>query len=333
MELFGIYFAGAQRFIYLPLLIIPIIFFVRNNSRIVELVKKLVHHNHAHKLFPGFSARRYFFKTLLWVGALLSIFIALLQPQWGTKEETVVQEGRDVLIVLDISRSMLAEDMRPNRLEFTKLKIRNLLTKLAADRAGLILFSGSAFVQCPLTADHAAFLMFLDQVDVETIASGTTAIDSALEKAMDVFKNGQARKNKLIVLATDGEDFSLNLKRVKQKAHKAGVRVFALGVGSTKGAPIPKFDVYHNKRGYEVDERGGVALSRLNESVLISLCKDVNGHYVRATYSDQDIETIAHMIGQFEKETFQEKKVSRFHEQYPWFLALAWILLAVEWIL
>jgi len=265
--------------------------------------------------------------------AILLIFLALLQPQWNKKETTVTQEGRDLLIALDISRSMMARDLKPNRLEFTKLKIRNLLKKLDFERVGLILFSGSAFLQCPLTVDHAAFLMFLDQVDVETIASGTTAIDSALLKAIQVFGESSGRKNKLVVLATDGEDFSLNLQAVKQKAQEQNIKLFALGIGTPQGAPVPIIDASGNVSGHEVDEKGNIAITKLNEELLQKMCNDLNGNYFRSSYDDSDLDQLSTIIKNYEKEKFEDRKVSYYQDQYPWFLGFAWILLLIEWLL
>jgi len=333
MNVFGIYWANPDAILLFPFLAIALMLLVRHHAIITRAIGSLVQSAHLKKLFPGVSSFRLRTKIILRVIALPLLFIALLQPQWGKKERVVEQEGRDVLVVLDISRSMLAADMRPSRLEFIKLKIRALLERLQAERVGLLLFSGSAFLQCPLTSDHAAFLLFLDQVDVETIASGTTAIDKALERAMEVFGRSQGRKNKLVVLATDGEDFSQNLARVKQKALREGIKLFALGIGSIEGAPIPILDAYGNKIGHEKNESGTVALSKLNEKMLQKLCTELDGTYVRTTYADTDLDTIVSSIQQFEKEKFTDKKISMYEDHYPWLLGAALFLLAVEWIL
>jgi len=206
VDLFDIHFAGAHRIIFLPLFMFLIYLVMRQYLNLKKQVGLLVHSNNQQNILKNFSLRQQFFKTLLMICSITLIFLSLLQPQWGKKEISTRQEGRDLLIALDISRSMLAKDLKPNRLEFTKLKIRNLLQRLDFERVGMILFSGSAFLQCPLTVDHAAFLMFLDQVDVESIASGTTSMSNALLKAIEVFSTSD-RKNKLVVVATDGEDF------------------------------------------------------------------------------------------------------------------------------
>jgi Ca-activated chloride channel homolog len=330
---FGITWHHGEYFFILPLLIGVLIFIVRGRLKIGRAVASLVGQKYRELLFAGFSLWRYTVKIGLLVGGIVFLFLAATQPQWGRKEHIIQQQGRDVLIVLDVSRSMLAQDMRPNRLEFAKLKIRSLLATLTVERVGLILFSGSAFVQCPLTVDHDSFLMFLNQVDVETIASGTTALDSALAKTVEVFAANQGRKNKLVVLITDGEDFSMNLERIKEKAQHENIRLFTLGIGTSQGAPIPVLDRNGNIQGYEKDQDGKVALSVLNEPTLERLSKEMNGLYIKATYRDNDIGQITQAIQKFEQESFGDKKVSLYEERYPLFTAIALFLFAVEWIL
>lgn len=256
----------------------------------------------------------------------------MLQPQWGKREEIAIQEGRDLLILLDISRSMLAQDLKPSRLEFAKHKVRALLERLPVDRMGLILFSGTAVVQCPLTADHKAVLSFLNQVTPETISSGTTSIDSALVQVLKIYEQSEGRKNKLALLLTDGEDFSTKLDATQHTAVKENLHLFALGIGTQEGAPIPILDARGNQIGHERDATGAVALSTLNEKKLSALCSALSGHAQTATYSNQDIEYLASLIEKYEKESFADRSISRYDEQYPWLIGCALMLLALEWI-
>lgn len=333
MDIFGIYWAGLSRFIYAPIFLFFIYGVFRNYKRIKAGTKILCHEDQSDTIFRYFSLTRSWLKALCLGLALIFLFLALLQPQWGTVDQKVIQEGRDVLIMLDISRSMCAQDIKPNRLDFAKLKIKQLVAKLACERIGLMVFSGSAFVHCPLTADHAAFLSYLDYVDTEMISSGTTALDRALARAIEVFKNAQERKNKIVFLLTDGEDFSQNLDAVKGMAAGMGIRLFTLGVGTPEGAPIPIKDNLGNQIGFEQEKAGTPALSKLNEQLLQTTSDFMGGTYIRATYSDNDIRMIEQKIKQTEKEKFGDRTISHYHEQYPWFLAVAWFLLALEWIL
>ncbi|MCF7799415.1 VWA domain-containing protein [Candidatus Babeliales bacterium] len=333
MKFLGIYWAGLNNFIFLPVFLIIIFFVIRNYLRAKKNLPVLCDKTNLRIIFSNFSLLKKLLKSIFLIGALILIFIALLRPSWDKKETKIAQEGRDLLIALDISRSMMAQDLKPNRLAFTKLKIRNLLEKLDFERVGLILFSGSAFLLCPLTVDHAAFLMFLDQVSVESIASGTTSIDSALNKAIEVFGFDKNRKNKFLVLATDGEDFSLNLESVKNKAKQENIKLFALGVGTVQGAPIPKFDLSGKQIGNEVDENNNIILSKLNENVLQNISEYLNGKYFKISFSDSDLDQLIGEIRKYEKEKFLDKNISFYQDKYPWLLGAAWILLALEWIL
>ena len=171
---------------------------------------------------------------------------------------------------------------------------------MPSERVGLLLFSGSAVVQCPLTSDYSAFYMFLDQVDTESIASGTTALDQALYKTIELFSASQSRKNKLVVICTDGEDFSSNLSAIKQKAQEIGLTIFTLGVATTEGAPIPLFNRFGEQIGHQKDEHGAVVISRLNEGILRNLALDAGGVYLHATQDATDIKTIAQKVELFE---------------------------------
>jgi Ca-activated chloride channel family protein len=332
-DILGIHWASIDNIVYAPIFLLFAYLAIKNYLRIKKSARLLVHPHHRKELFKHFSLLKEFLKATLLCGALMVLFLAFLQPQWGKRDEQVIQEGRDLLILLDVSRSMMAQDLKPNRLEFAKLKVRTLLSKLTFERVGLIAFAGSAFVQCPLTIDHPTFLMFLDHLDAETISSGTTAIDTALTKAMHVFESAQGRKNKNVILLTDGEDFSLNLDTVKQKAAEQQVKLFALGIGTPQGAPIPLFDAHGNQAGHITDAKGAVVLSTLNEKLLQSMCTTLNGSYFTTTYEDSDLDHLVSIIKKMEKEKLTEKKLSLFEDHYPWFLGLAWALLIIEWLL
>lgn len=329
----GIHWEGIDRLILLPIFIVFGILIIKNYYRVQRAARLMVHPDHQKTVFKNFSLKRQYAKMVLLLTGLVFTFIAILQPQWGKREEAVVQAGRDVLIVLDISRSMKAQDVKPTRLDFAKLKIRALLSKLTCERVGLIVFAGSAFVQCPLTADHAAFLMFLDHIDAEMISSGTTALDSALTKVLTVFAANQGRKNKLAIVLTDGEDFSVNLNGTQRQALHDQLHLFALGIGTPEGAPVPKFDAMGNQIGHETDDKGSIVLTKLNEPMLEKLCKELSGTYIRASYDDDDVDTLARLVARYEKEKFTDRTISQYHDQYPWFLAVTWICLALEWIL
>ena len=279
------------------------------------------------------SPKKQFLKCILFSVGFLFLCIALLRPQWNKSEETVMQEGRDLYIALDISRSMLATDSSPNRLICAKEKIKRLIKKLSCERVGLILFSGSAFVQCPLTSDYAAFHLYLDAVDAELISSGTTALDQAIRQALTSFVSIPERKSKLLVLFTDGEDFSHNLNDIKQEATDSHLSIFTIGVGTPEGAPVPLFDHHGNVIGHQKDAKGGVVISRLNEGILRTLSQDAGGSYIRATDNDDDVTAFVSAVNAFEKEELAEQKFSRYEDQYHYFLLVSFICFALEWLL
>jgi Ca-activated chloride channel family protein len=330
----GILWASTENLIYLPVLIGIIGILIYALIRRRRIIAILAASRWSDLMVQAASPARSLLKTFLMIIGCSALFLALLQPQWDKKEEMVEQQGRDLFIGLDISRSMLAQDTPPNRLAFAKEKIKKLVKKLSCERVGLILFSGSTFVQCPLTTDYGAFFLFIDQIDAESISSGTTAIDAAIAQAIEAFKRGVERKNKLLVLFTDGEDFSSNLAQLKQEAVNTGMHIFTVGVGTADGAPIPLFDARGNQQGHQLDKNGKVVITRLNEGILYNLAQDSGGTYLRAqTDNDSEIDSLVRSVEQFEKERMDDKKISKFHEQYPYFVGMSFICFLLEWLL
>ncbi|MBM3887047.1 VWA domain-containing protein [Candidatus Dependentiae bacterium] len=332
-EFLGVHWASPDRLLLLPLVGILVFLLIKHVRYRLRVATQLSHPRHEGLFLKNFSIVKEQYKLALGIVGLGLLFFALLLPQWGKHEEQVVQQGRDLLVVLDISRSMLAQDLRPNRLTFAKLKIRTLLSKLKAERVGLILFSGSAFVHCPLTADYNAFLLFLEQVEVEQFSLGTTAIDNALLEAIQVFGKSKDRKNKLVFLMTDGEDFSTDLSHVKKLAAEQNISLFTMGVGSIEGAPVPKFDRAGNQIGHEIDSTGKTAMTKLNEPLLQEIAKNLQGNYIKTRQDDRDLDEFVSLVQKYEKEQFSEQKVSLYEHQYHWFLLGAFICFIIEWVL
>lgn len=285
-------------------------------------------------LLPRFSSRRLIVKMILSCVGMLGLAVSLLRPQWYEAQKQIAQEGREVMIALDISRSMLASDVAPSRLECAKKKIRSLMHTLDCERIGLIVFAGSAFVLCPLTSDFTAFASFLDQIDHHSIAAGTTSVDVALAKTLEIYERMPTKKTKLLVIFTDGEDFSSNLAALKKRAQEQHLHIFAVGVGTSEGAPIPLFDPQGKRVGHVKDKQGKVVISQLNEGILRSLAHDVGGIYIHARGDgDTDIDQITQWVRGFEKEQLGNADVSRYEDQYPWFVAISFISFLLEWII
>ncbi len=331
-ELFGITWAGLGYWWVIPVIIGAIIL-IWYRALLVRRLIVLLAGTHPKLLIRNFSPFKKFLKYVLYSGALVLLGIAFLRPQWSKNEESVAQQGRDVYIALDISRSMLATDCAPNRLACAKQKIKSLLSYLSCERVGLILFSGAAFVQCPLTKDYGSFFMFLDQVDVETISSGSTALSQAIAEALRAFEAIDKKKNKLLVLFTDGEDFSTDLSGIKEQAREQNLHIFTIGVGTTQGAPIPLLDDHGKPSGHQKDASGNVVISRLNEPLLRSLAQDAGGVYLRMSADNSDIEQLVRTIVSYEKEQLDEIKMNKLNDWYHYFVALGLIALLVEWLL
>ena len=286
------------------------------------------------KLLNNYSPTKNIIKFFLLIIGSLFLFLALLGPQWSKKQEDVEQKGRDVLIALDISKSMLAEDIKPNRLNIAKDKIKKLVRLLDSDRVALLLFSGTAFIQCPLTRDIDSFLNMLDQVDVETISSGTTAIDKALVEALKMFESCNVDSNKVAVLFTDGEDFSSNLEEVKEKARKENLYIFTVGVGTINGAPIPIIDINGNNNGHQKYKDGSIVISKLNEQMLAKLSEDSGGVYIKLTEnSNQDLDQIYKHVQNFEERSLGSRSLEKYENQYPYFVVISFVCFLLEWML
>lgn len=333
MSELGIVWGAAPRVVWVPLVVIVIGMVMYRAYCVNKIARYLAGTAHRNRVLFGFSSTKNYIKAVLFMLGSLFLFLAFLEPQWHKKEQTVEQKGRDLFIALDVSRSMLVQDCLPDRLSCAKKKIKTLLNHLSCERVGLILFSGSTFVQCPLTTDYGAVYMFLDQIDVETISSGTTAIDEAIKQALTAFNMTPDRKNRLLVVFTDGEDFSSNLAGVKQEAAQAGMHIFTVGVGTTQGAPVPLYDVHGKQIGHQLNKSGGVVISQLNEPMLRSLALDSGGTYIKMTHDDTDVKSIVASVARFEKERFNDKKVAMFEQQYPYFVAVSFICFVLEWLI
>jgi len=226
-------------------------------------------------------------KPVLIVIALFFIVLTLMRPQWGYQLREIQRKGVDLYVVLDTSQSMMAEDIKPNRMERARRELKDLLELLHGDRIGLISFAGTSFVSCPLTSDYDAFAIFIDQLATDMIPVQGTDIGAAVQKALNSFSKEEGR-SKAIVLITDGEDTGDSLEKAIAAANEQQVKVFAIGLGSLEGAPIPDPE----KGGFKTDEQGNVVLSKLNETQLQEIATQTGGTYVRSVTGDMDLEQI-----------------------------------------
>lgn len=317
----------------LPYIIVAAVVLLYRLYKTNRVVGVLAGSRNVRHVLQHYSYPKIVLKIVLFLCGMFFLAVALMRPQWNEVDHPIKQKGRDVLIALDISRSMLAQDLKPDRLQFAKEKIRTLVTSLKSERVGLVLFSGSTFLQCPLTDDKSAFNLFLDTIDIDTISSGTTAIEQAIKEAIGQFKKNPERKNKLLIIFTDGEDFSSNLTQIKQDAAKIGLHIITVGVGTPEGAPIPLYDHSKKQTGHQLDRNGNVVISRMNEGILHRLAQDTGGVFVPISESNDDITKIKEFVRSFEKEDFEDKNIKQFQEQYHYALLMSFICFALEWLL
>jgi Ca-activated chloride channel family protein len=273
-------------------------------------------------------------KLVLWIATLVLLFIAFLAPKWGEQNKLIAQNGRNVIIALDVSKSMLGQDLHPNRLDFAKNKIKKLVAQMAGSQIGLVLFAGDAFVLCPLTRDRDLLLTFLDDVSVQNISSGTTNLASAMTSAVRMVKQAGGAGTNLLVFFTDGEDFAQNLGPAQQAAKEIDLHIFTFGVASLQGAPIPDLDQDGKQLGFIKDQQNKIVISKLNQDLLLDLADKCGGQFVLATTSnDTDLASLRTWVEQFERHQFMDQQLVTKPEKYYYFAGLAFILFLLEWLL
>jgi Ca-activated chloride channel family protein len=278
------------------------------------------------ELLSGMDYKRRILKDALVVLAAAFMLFALMRPQWGFHWEEVKRKGVDILIALDTSKSMLAEDVKPSRFERSKLAIRDLVRNLKGDRIGLIAFSGSAFLQCPLTLDYGGFLLSLDNTGIDTIPKGGTSITSAIREAIRSYEGAQ-KKYKVLVIITDGEDHVGDPLQAAEEAKKEGIRIFCIGIGTREGELIPVTDE-SGQKAFLKDIRGNVVKSRLDETVLQKIAINTGGVYVRATNAEFGLDLIyREKISRMEKRELESKMNKHYEERFQIFLWLALVAL------
>jgi Ca-activated chloride channel family protein len=258
----------------------------------------------------------------LWLVALASLLIALARPQWGSEAQIVQQEGIEVMVALDVSKSMLAQDIKPDRLSRAKMEIADLMTRLGGDEIGLVLFSGASFVQFPLTSDYATALSFLDNARPEVISRPGTAIGDALRTAMSGFDPNRASQ-KVIVLITDGEDHGGDALAMAQQAADQGVMLYTIGFGSPQGEPIPEYDAQGGVVGYKQDQQGNVVLSKLDEATLQQIAQIGHGRYFRATVDGSELDALVAELNTLQKAELSSQIETWGIERFQGFLLAA----------
>ena len=278
------------------------------------------------EIMPSSSVSKGWVKTVLFSVAFFFFVIGLSRPQIGAKLKEHQTKGVEIMIALDVSNSMLAQDYSPNRLERAKLSISRLVDRLRDDRIGLIVFAGNSFVQLPITTDYVSAKMFLNSISTESVPVQGTAIGEAINTAVRSF-SAQSEKSRAIVIITDGENHEDDPVAAAKQAAELGVRIFTIGVGSPEGQPIPVDGELLR------DRNGEIVVSRLDEKVLQDVAEAGNGVYVRAGNREFGLAPVVERIRQMDEEEFSSVIFEEFDEQYMYFFAIALVLLVIEMLI
>ena len=282
-------------------------------------------------LIPTFSKvlprwKRFFF--LLGIAFLL---VGMANPQIGTKYEEVKREGFELMICLDVSNSMLAEDLTPNRLERAKQAISRLVDRLKNDKIGVIVFAGDAYIQLPMTVDHSAAKLFLRSIDTDIVPSQGTAIGKAIELASKSF-SANSKANKSIIVITDGENHEDDALEQAAASVEAGIIVHTIGIGSVDGTPIPMYK-RGQMLGYRKDREGNTVVTKLNETMLQQIAASGEGTYVRANNSRTGLNALMDELEGMEREEYDSKMFTSYEDRFQYFIAVALVLLLIELLL
>lgn len=277
-------------------------------------------------LMPSVSGVKPWVRTVLFSLAFAFFAIGLARPQIGAKIREQKTKGVEIMIALDVSNSMLAEDYSPNRLERAKLAISKLVDKLHDDRIGLVLFAGDAFVQLPVTTDYVSAKMFLSSISTSSVAVQGTAIGEALALSIKAFSS-QSENSRAIIVITDGENHEDNPVDMARQAAEMGIKVFAIGVGSTEGKPIPM------NGELLTDKDGNIVVTRLDEQTLKDMAMAGGGAYVRAGNSEFGLDPIVDSIKKMDAEEFNSQVFEEYDEQFMYFFAAALLLFVIEMLI
>ncbi|MDD3721965.1 MAG: VWA domain-containing protein [Lutibacter sp.] len=293
-----------------------------------RIQKRFADHILIQKLSPEKSTFKSFLKITVICLALAFLIISLANPKMGTKLETVKRQGVDIVFALDVSKSMLAEDIAPNRLEKAKQIITKVIENLGSDRIGIIIYAGSSYPLLPITTDYAAAKMFLQNATTEMVSNQGTAINSAIERALSYYDN-EEQTNRFLVIVSDGEDHQENTIELAKEAAKKGIKVYTVGVGTAKGAPIPLKD---NGRviGYKKDSKGMVVVTQMNEPTLRDIANAGNGKYLYGNRTQETIDTIKKVLEKADKNEFETKQFSDYEDQFQWFVGIGLLLLIID---
>ncbi|GHC43507.1 BatB protein [Ulvibacter litoralis] len=283
------------------------------------------------KLSPERSTFKSILKVLVLSLAIACMSFGLVNPKIGTKIEEVKREGVDVVFALDVSKSMLAEDIAPNRLEKSKQLVTQIINTLTGDRIGIIGYAGSAFPQVPITTDFSSAKLFLSGMNTDMVSSQGTAINEAIKMA-ETYYNDEDQTNRVLFIISDGEDHEGSFSEIASEAKKLGIRIFTIGVGTLNGAPIP---IKRNGilQSYKRDENGEQVITRLGEETLKGIANAADGEYLNGANTKEVVDKVKAILNGMDKKEFDSKQFTDFKDQFQWFLGGALFLLIFDVLL
>ena len=318
-------------FLYLLLLLpVFVLFFIINEIRKKKALRRLGDINLVNGLVPDMSRIRPVIKFILQLIAFLSGVILIARPQFGSKIEDVKKQGVEVIIALDVSNSMLAEDIQPDRLTRAKQAISRLVDDLENDKIGLIVFAGDAYIQIPITTDYISAKMFLSSISPNMVPKQGTAIGAAINLGVRSFSPGEG-KSKAMIIITDGENHEDDPVKAAEDASKAGIVIHTVGIGSSNGVPIPV--VVNGKKDYLKDRDGNIVVTKLDEDILKKIALSTNGNYVRASNSNIGLDEIYDQIKKMKKQDLESTMYTEYNDQFQIFAAIAFLFLIADFMI
>lgn len=301
---------------------------------VVQLWKKRTQRKFAEisllkRITPSKSNYKATLKLIFLLFGLSFLILGLVNPKIGTKLETVKREGVDIVFAVDVSKSMLAEDIAPNRLEKAKRLVSEIINQLASDRIGIIAYAGQAFPQLPITTDYGAAKMFLQSMTTDMLSSQGTAISEAIELA-STYYDDEEQTNRVLFIVSDGEDHSeSSILDAVDMAVEEGIKLFTIGVGKSKGGPIP---IKRNGvvESLKKDSQGEVVITKLNEEILEDIADRGNGEYINGANTEEAVEYIKEQLDQMDKKEFEAKQFAEYKDQFQWFLGIGLLFLFLD---
>ena len=319
-----------ETFYFYLLIFIPLLLVVFFYNRIWQ--KNIVNKHFNNKTFkflsPEFSSSKSLLKTVIKLVVILFLVFGLVNPKIGTELKTVKREGVDIVFALDVSKSMLAEDIAPNRIFKAKRLVSEIFNKLGSDRVGIIAYASTAIPVLPITTDFSSAKMFLESLNTDMLSSQGTSIIEAIQLSKGYFDDDN-QTNRILCILSDGEDHEFKEDQLFSAIQESGITIFTVGLGSSKGAPIP---IKENNivKSYKKDEKGEVVITRLNENLLQKMANQSAGKYIKGDNTNQVVDDIINELKEMDKKEFESKQFVSFKDQFQWFLGFGLLLLLID---